>query len=371
MKPLKQHGISELHFEVTGKCNLRCVYCYNYACRKKNDELSLDEIKKLIKETKEYGTLTGGEPFMRKDFFEILNELKGCYVAILSNGKVIDDDMILKIKKYPQIKEFKISLDGFNSHNEMRKGSEWKQVVRTIKNLKKNNYRVVVNTIVLEQNQKDLYKLYKSLIKLKVDRWRVDMPFVLGNYVKNKNKFLPPNPAYYTKKFAKIIGEHEKSNNSMILEIFNLYKSQFKPTNTITFVDNVHPCEYKRELLSMKPNGDVIFCPSLSFPMSNYRKAGSMKRIFSEEAKHPFYALKMSDLEKCQGCRYIKICGGGCRANAIYDFNDFTERDISACRTFPFWEKQILPVLKKSHQKFFKKLIVNEGFVPTKKFGLV
>ena len=368
MKPLKQHGIYELHFEVTGDCNLDCVYCYNYGWRNKKDELTLNEIKRLIKETKKYGTkvytLTGGEPFVRPDFFKILKELRGNYVAILSNGKLIDEALIKKLKGYPQVKEFKISWDGFASHNQLRIGSDWRNIVKTIKLLKKNGYRVVINTIVLELNQKDLYKLYKYLIKLKVDRWRVDMPFVLGNYIKNNKKFLGPDPKYYSKQFARIIKMHEESKIPMVLEIFNLYKSQFKPTNTITFNDNVHPCEYKRELLSMKPNGDVIFCPSLSFAMSNYRKAGSIKNVFDEESKHPFYNLKMSDLKKCEGCRYLKVCGGGCRANAIYDFDDYTEKDLSACATFPFWEKNILPILKQSHQKFFKKLIDENGFIP-------
>ena len=369
MKTLKKNGIYELHLEVTGKCNLNCVYCYNYDCRIKKD-MSFEKIKCLIKEAKTYGTkkftFTGGEPFMRKDFFKIVKEVgEGGYVAILSNGKVIDKKMVEKIKKYPQIKEFKISWDGFSSHNKMRVGSKWEETVKTINLLKQNKFRVVINTIVLEPNQKDLYKLYKYLIRLKVDRWRVDMPFNLGNYIKNNKKFLPPTPKYYTKMFAKIIGEHELSKSKMIFEVFNLYKSEFKPTNTITFNPNVHPCEYKRELLSIKPNGDVVFCPSLSFVMSNYGRANNLDEVFKEEMKHPFYNLKMSDLKNCNGCRYLLICGGGCRANAIYDFNDYAGRDISACMTFPFWEKEILPILKKSHQRFFRKNLNTQGFIPS------
>ena len=367
---MEQHGIYELHFEVTGNCNLDCIYCYNADCRNKTDELSLEEIKKLVKESKKYGTkkftLTGGEPFVRPDFFEILDELKGQYVSILSNGKIIDKKIVKRLKKdYPQVQEFKISWDGFKSHDELRVGSSYKDIEKTVKLLKDNGYVVVINTIVLEKNQEDLVKLYDKLIELNVDRWRVDMPFTLGYYIDNQKKYKGPDPEVYTKQFVKIITKHEKEDIKMDLEIFNLYKSQFKPTNTITFDDNVHPCEYKRELISMKPNGDVIFCPSLSFAMSNFRNAGcDMKQVFKDEENHDFYKLKMSDIKACKGCRYLKVCGGGCRANSIYDFNSFVERDLSACTTFPFWEQNILPILKPDHQEFFKKLIDEDGFIP-------
>jgi radical SAM protein with 4Fe4S-binding SPASM domain len=114
----------------------------------------------------------------------------------------------------------------------------------------------------------------------------------------------------------------------------------------------------------MKPNGDVIFCPSLSFAMANYRKDGSLDKSLEKEKDHPFYNIKTSDLKECLDCRYLKICGGGCRANAIYEFNNYYGKDSTACATFPEWEKSILPILKKSHQKYFHKLINHNGKMP-------
>ena len=338
MQTLKQ-GIHELHLELTGACQLSCVYCYNSGCRDKKDELTFDEIKRLFIECKRYGTkvytLTGGEPFMRPDFWKIIGLLEDEYVAILTNGKYLYDLLntvglksIQTINQlYPQIKEFKISLDGFESHNLMRKGSDWKEIVELIKVLKQYKYKVVINTIVLQPNQKDLPKLYNLLVKLKVDRWRVDMPFLLGYYKDNHKIYLPPDPKIYTKIFAKIIKKHEQSKNKMVFEIFNLYKSEFKPTNTMIFNGSVHPCEYKRELLSMKPNGDVVFCPSLNYKMANYRKSGSLKKVFETEQLHKFYKLKTSDIKDCKNCRYLLICGGGCRCGR-------RRRRIVTCSTF-------------------------------------
>ena len=368
-----KRGIYEFHFEITGNCNLNCIYCYNSDCKKPSylkKELTFEEIKKLIKETKNYGTrlytLSGGEPLMRKEFIEIIKELKGCSVSILTNGKLLTKDLIQEFKKYPQVKEFKISWDGFSSHNKLRLGSEWKKVEMTIKNLKKNDYKVVVNTIVLQLNEKDIYRLYLRLKKLNVNRWRVDMPFILGRYSKNIKTYSPPNPSRFTKVFRRIILDNIKSRNKMILEVFNVYKSKFTPSNSISFDAEVHPCEYKRELLCMKPNGDIIFCPSLNFALANYRKERNLIKCFKKEEQHNFLKIKTKDLKECMDCRYLRLCGGGCRANAIYEFNDYCGRDSTACATFPEWEKNILPILKKSHQKYFKKLIDFTGKMPPK-----
>lgn len=368
-----KRGIYEFHFEITGNCNLNCVYCYNSDCRKPENikkELTLNEIKRLVKETKRYGTgqytLSGGEVFVRKDFREIINEMKGCSVSILTNGKLLTNNLIKELKNYPQIKEFKLSWDGFNSHNKLRLGSDWKQLEKTVKELKKNKYKVVINTVVLKLNQKEIYKLYRRIKSLGVDRWRVDMPFLSGRYAKNIKNYSPPDPAYFTKIFRKIILDNDKSKRKIILEVFNLYKSQFTPGNTVIFDTDVHPCEYKRELLCMKPNGDVIFCPSLNFPLANYRKEKKLINCFKKEEQHPFFKLKIKDLKECIGCRYLRLCGGGCRANAIYQFNDYCGRDTTACATFTQWEKNILPILKRSHQRYFKKLIDNNGKMPPK-----
>jgi len=148
MKSSLKRGIYEFHFEVTGNCNLNCVYCYNSGCKDPKyieKELSIKEIKSLIKETKKYGTklytISGGEPFTRKDFIEIIKQMAGCSVSILTNGKVLTKDLIKELKKYPQIKEFKLSWDGFDSHNKLRIGSNWKDVEKTIVELKKNGYK--------------------------------------------------------------------------------------------------------------------------------------------------------------------------------------------------------------------------------------
>lgn len=75
---IKNPNLQQLFLEVTQRCNLSCVFCGSRCDEHKViDEVPLEEYKKLLNKVKEdFGTnvfiiLTGGEPFLRKDLFEL------------------------------------------------------------------------------------------------------------------------------------------------------------------------------------------------------------------------------------------------------------------------------------------------------------
>ena len=87
--------------EVTRRCNLSCVHCYNNLPVDDRDarsrELSLEEYRRILGELAEAGTLwilfTGGEVFARSDFMEIYRDAKqkGFLITLFTNGLAIDD----------------------------------------------------------------------------------------------------------------------------------------------------------------------------------------------------------------------------------------------------------------------------------------
>ena len=95
--------LRSLAIELTPRCNQQCVYCYN-AWRGEpasaDSELSTDRLKTLVDRVLDQAelqrvTLTGGEPFLREDVFEIVDYLNGrdLAVAFISNGGVIGDEI--------------------------------------------------------------------------------------------------------------------------------------------------------------------------------------------------------------------------------------------------------------------------------------
>jgi len=93
--------LRSLALELTPRCNQQCLYCYNPWRREPTgatEELSTEEIcglvDKVLEEAElEHLTLTGGEPLMRRDLFEIVDYVNGCglSVVLISNGGLIDE----------------------------------------------------------------------------------------------------------------------------------------------------------------------------------------------------------------------------------------------------------------------------------------
>lgn len=95
------------HLDLTKKCNFRCNHCYHTFESYDQNDLSLDEIKILFETLEKIGVfklvLSGGEPLLRQDIWDILELGKqhNFLIEIYSNGYLIDDNTVIKLKQYP------------------------------------------------------------------------------------------------------------------------------------------------------------------------------------------------------------------------------------------------------------------------------
>ncbi len=116
--PLRQKAIEErvplyCHFALTHRCTFRCRHCYlgdQYTIRNHRDEeLSTDEVKGILDQLVEAGTLflilTGGDPLLRHDFVEIYTHAvkSGLLVTVYCNGSLITGDIVALWQKYPPL----------------------------------------------------------------------------------------------------------------------------------------------------------------------------------------------------------------------------------------------------------------------------
>lgn len=108
-----------LIIHLTNQCNLKCPHCYMKSGSKMVNELTTHEVIELSRNFKSIGgksiTLTGGEPTLRKDLFEIVDFLNSLDidVLLLSNGYQWNETTINQISK-KKIKEIQFSIDGFD-----------------------------------------------------------------------------------------------------------------------------------------------------------------------------------------------------------------------------------------------------------------
>jgi AdoMet-dependent heme synthase len=100
--------------EVTNACNLRCKHCYVSSAMKRPNEMSTEEVLRLIDDLAELGTLqiflTGGELFMRRDIVQIIRHAraKPFVTQIFTNGTLLTED---KLAALPPGTSFNISFD--------------------------------------------------------------------------------------------------------------------------------------------------------------------------------------------------------------------------------------------------------------------
>jgi MoaA/NifB/PqqE/SkfB family radical SAM enzyme len=169
-------------WNVTAKCNLKCAHCYINAGEKKDiDELSTDAAKLLIHQIAEVSKplliLSGGEPLLRKDIFELIRygTERGLKMAMGSNGMLIDDIVARKLKD-AGITTVSISLDSSVPalHDQFRgvTGS-WQRAVDAIKALKRNGVIVQVNTTVTQQNYNQIGDIFALAEKLGAENFHL------------------------------------------------------------------------------------------------------------------------------------------------------------------------------------------------------
>jgi len=96
--------------ELTYKCNIHCVHCYTDCHNNPKDiqkELPTEEVLRIIDEIHEAGCLwlclTGGEIFMRKDFFDIYDyaKQKGFLITLFTNATMITEEIADRLAKDP------------------------------------------------------------------------------------------------------------------------------------------------------------------------------------------------------------------------------------------------------------------------------
>ncbi len=113
---------------ITGRCPLRCMHCDSWKKYDKHIELNIKELNDLFQDIYNTGcraiNITGGEPFVRDDLFEILHIIQDCGfidVTLNTNGFYLNEEKIKELKKY-HIKNIGISIDGDSEvHNKIRR----------------------------------------------------------------------------------------------------------------------------------------------------------------------------------------------------------------------------------------------------------
>jgi radical SAM protein with 4Fe4S-binding SPASM domain len=306
-------------FELTLRCNMRCLHCGSSAGTKRIKELSTEEWIRVTRELSDMGgnyiTLLGGEPFLRSDWFEISKAINdyGLNLTIISNGLLINEEMISKLRTL-DLYSMAISLDGgtSESHDKIRqiKGS-FKQCKKVLSMLKDAGINTSVVTTLNKINFEDLPSMRDFLLDKGI-AWQVQIAVPIGRFPKSMMLsekefysaalFIATTRKNYGLKRLPVMGAH----------CFGYNSSYLSNVNIIPFWKG---CQAGVSLLGIQSDGGVKGC--LSLP-DEFIEGNIREKSLSEIWNGPNFCsynrdFKIQDLGNyCKDCKYGKSCKGGC-----------------------------------------------------------
>ena len=332
-------------WELTARCNLKCRHCRAEA---QDDfaegELSTDEILKVARDIREAGDpiviLTGGEPLVRGDFFDIAGECCKLFtrVAMATNGTIIDDETARKVADVG-IQRVSISVDGAGpaTHDAFRglEGS-FDDALRGWDALKRVGMSLQLNVTVARHNLDEVEDILDLAIERGADAFHV---FVL----------VPVGCG------AEIGDEMRLSRGQMENTLRWLFEKSIELRDRLHIKATCAPQYYRimREVSREKGIklesrghgmqamtrgclagsavcfvsriGDVQPCGYLPLVVGNVRET-RFGQIWHDSEIFKTLRDPSSLRGKCGACKYRRVCAG-CRARAFADTGDFVAQD--------------------------------------------
>ncbi|MCP4652762.1 MAG: radical SAM protein, partial [Candidatus Omnitrophica bacterium] len=191
-------GVIRVTLRLTESCNLQCSYCSLESgpggARK---EIPLEKLAEIIPALDRVGVrrldLSGGEPFIRKDIFNIIELASNTALSlgVITNGTLIKPEIAQKLNRYP-VHSIKVSLDGDRKTNDAIRGKgSFDRAINGLKYLmEKTDIKVKVLLTLTKSNGSGVAGLARLLSDLGVWRFairrvdplgRADMSFIPGD----------------------------------------------------------------------------------------------------------------------------------------------------------------------------------------------
>ena len=178
-----------IRLSITDVCNYKCTYCLPQGYKKtpgdKRDFMSAEEISRLTKALAELGVckirLTGGEPTVRKDFFDILKDMKQNSnipkVTMTTNGYRLDK--IAEQLSEAGLDGINISIDSLNREifKTLTGHDRLPEILKGIKILQKLNFKNIKINAVLLKNVNDTYEDFEIFGNFIKDN-KIDFRFI-------------------------------------------------------------------------------------------------------------------------------------------------------------------------------------------------
>lgn len=151
-----------LYISIINSCNLRCQGCWVDVAHKQS-KIEVDALNRMITTAKKMGNcffgLLGGEPFMHKELFDVLEAHRDVYFQVFTNGHFITDDVAKRLRKCGNVTPL-ISVEGSEIISDQRRGKSdvYSKTMEGLQNCLNNKVMTGVCTSLCQTNFDDLLR---------------------------------------------------------------------------------------------------------------------------------------------------------------------------------------------------------------------
>ena len=306
-----------LTWELTYACNLQCVHCLSSSGQRDDRELSTAEAKRVVDELRDlqvfYINIGGGEPMVRRDFFELVeySVASGIGVKFSTNGAFIDAERARRLAAMDYL-DIQISLDGVDAatNDAVRGVGSYDMARRAMDNLAAANFGPFkISVVVTRQNVPQLDE-FKALADSYGAQLRVTRLRPSGRGVDSWDHLHPTN------------AQQREIYNWLMANGENvLTGDSFFHLNALgPALPGLNMCGAGRVVCLIDPIGDVYACPFVihdEFRAGNVRNEGGFAKVWKQSDL--FTSLREpQSAGACASCGAFDACQGGCMAAKFF-----------------------------------------------------
>lgn len=322
-----------LMFEVSEGCNQKCFFCYNSwrspeAPRKKQltPKQTAYLLEKVIDETGcSQVSLSGGEPMLRKDIYDLITLLKkhDVKVVLISNGLLLTQPAIDKCLSCG-VDAFQITLlgDSPSSHNRLTGAKSFEIVIETILNIRKRDGTVYTFFVGLSDNIRHFKEVLELNVLLGVRNVAFGRFTPGGSGLKGWEQMIPDPAA--VEHALQTANEHARKYPISV----TVSTPVLPCLNTVSKYKNVRFCycgaaREGHSIFGIDPEGNLKMCSHSPYTLGSLRE-----KSFDELIQHPF----LEDLQRalppfCRDCSDAVTCRGGCPSSAYVCYGSLNDED--------------------------------------------
>jgi len=265
---------SVAYFELTYRCTCKCGFCERWKVGPKlaKNELTTEEVKKTLSEAHKIGVrnigFTGGEPFLRKDIFEIAQFAKkiGLAITVASNGTLINKNNIGKIAK--SFDSVAISMDGIKpeTHDSIR-GVEgvYDKAMNAVNLLRKEAVTVTVNMVITEKNFMEIDKYIQFFSVKNIPLQLTPVHEYESSYLKVKKDLKEIDMKKFEVEWQRLAKKYAFLNNDYYKHVPTFLAAPNKLIHNYT-------CFAGAVMFFINPYGEVFPCEFKRISMGNVKK---------------------------------------------------------------------------------------------------